>query len=347
MADRSEIHSRFVGGTELPAKPKSAFPSPAASLPGELDILANVLVDLSDEHAKLVYADWLEERDDPRGPLLRNFITASRAGKKLPAVKSAPESWRNLVGLTLMMKFRETDLAPKTDEILALARPAIAYKTVKAAERTIPVGASKFGGRPDLPDATEWPRFEDQPLSFLGQFNLADLRPSPVARELPGAGVLSAFCLYLDDGDDDFPDGSWRLFYFPDASKLVRHELDAELYDESRFPSCRLEYTEALTLPDHDSPWADELKALGEPGYGETYSDIYYGTCPGDHILGHPYPIQCDILGKKSVRHLLTICGNDETGWEWGDGGALYFTLSEGDLKRGRFDRVKMIMDCG
>jgi hypothetical protein len=67
----------------------------------------------------------------------------------------------------------------------------------------------------------------------------------------------------------------------------------------------------------------------------------------GDHLLGHPFPIQGDILHEKSVRHLLTICGNEHTGWEFGDGGALYFLLPEGDLKAGWFDRVEMVMDCG
>ena len=332
----------------MPAKPKSAFPAPAAVLPGEADILANVLADLSDHDAKLVYADWLEERDDERGPLLREFVTAYRAVKKLPAVKSAPQPWRDLIGVTLVAKLRDTDLAAKADKLLALARPTITYETVKIAERTIPVGASKFGGRPDMPASTAWPKFEDQPLSFLGQFNLAELQPSPVARELPASGVLSAFCLYEEgSGNDAFDDGSWRLLYFPDTEKLVRHELDAELVDESRFASCRVEYTEALTLPCWDSPWERELKAIGVTGYGGSYSDLYFEMCPGDHILGHPFPIQCDFLGKKTVRHLLTICGNEHTGWEFGDGGALYFILAEADLKQGKFDRVNMIMDCG
>jgi hypothetical protein len=43
---------------------------------------------------------------------------------------------------------------------------------------------------------------------------------------------------------------------------------------------------------------------------------------------------------------LLTIGGNKHTGWEFADGGALYFTLPEADLKAGRFDHVEMIMDC-
>jgi uncharacterized protein (TIGR02996 family) len=327
-------------------KPKPAFPLPAAALTGEADILANVLADLSDHDAKLVYADWLEEHGDARGPLLRQFVTAHRAGKKLPPTKAAPGPWRNLLGLTLIEKLNGHEIAPQTDKLLALAKPSIEYQTPKAAEKSIPVGASKFGGRPDLPPDLEWPIHDGDWLSFLGQFNLAELRASPVARELPASGLLSAFCVYHGDGDDWFPDGTWRLFYFPDTSKLVRREIEAELPDDTGFPSCRVEYAETLTLPKWGSPWASELEAIGIGEYGDPFSDIYYDLSRADRILGYPCPIQGDILGKKSMRHLLTISGNDNTGWEFGDGGALYFTLKENDLKAGRFDRVKMDMDC-
>ena len=331
----------------MPPAPKPALPNPAATLPGEVDILATVIADLSDDTAKLVYADWLQDRDDPRGPLLRNFVTAFRAGKKLPSVKSAPKPWRDLVGITLMAEVRSDELKLNVDQLLALARPALNYKSVKASEKGLPVGASKLGGRPDMPLATKWPKFDGKPLAFLGQFNLADLQLSPVARDLPATGVFSAFCRYEEEeGNDDFPKGSWRLFYFPNASALVRCELDAELPDGSWFPSCRLSYTEILTIPDKESPWERELDAIGDMDWDGPYTELHQELCPGDHLLGYPFPIQGDVLYKKSVRHLLTICGNDETGWEWGDGGALYFTLSEADLKAGRFDRVKMEMDC-
>ena len=32
--------------------------------------------------------------------------------------------------------------------------------------------------------------------------------------------------------------------------------------------------------------------------------------------------------------------------WGWLDGDVVYFTLPEDDLKQGRFDRVKMTMEC-
>lgn len=327
----------------MPAKPKSPFPTPAATLPGEADILANVLADLSDDNAKLVYADWLEEHDDPRGPFLRKFATAHRDGKALPPLKAAPKVWRDLIGLTLTVELQHSPLVMREAKILALARPAINFDAMRAAEKTIPIGASKLGGGADMPPDAEWPCLWDIPLAFLGQFNLAELHASPVARELPATGLFSVFARYDgDDGNDDFPKGSWRLLYFPDTGKLTRCPPPDLL-----FASCRVAFNEVLTLPENGPPRKAEL-GIGPKHLGyEAYYHLHMEMCPGDHLLGHPFTIHNDVLGKKSVRHLLTICGNDAAGWEWGDGGALYFTLPEADLKAGRFDRVKMEMQCG
>jgi uncharacterized protein (TIGR02996 family) len=329
----------------MPPRPKPALPDPAAVLPGEADILANVLDDLSDDNAKLVYADWLEERDDPRGPLLRKFVAAFRAGKKLPPVKSAPKPWRDVVGLTLMSKLRDTDLAPKADAVLAAVRPAITFGFAKAAEGSIPVGASKYGGRPDMPAKAKWPEDYGEPLSFLAQFNLADLQASPVARELPAAGLLSLFCLY--DYGTDFTKRNWRLLHFPDASGLVRREQHPDLPEEHVAAAGRLSFAEGPTLPDVDSPWGKELlRAVrpADPG-GEAYRHLYIDdtTVGGaDMLLGHPHPFEGDVLGKKSVRHLLTTGGSD---W-WPDGNMMYVTIPEADLKAGRFDRAKATLQC-
>ena len=239
-------------------------------------------------------------------------------------------------------------LASRADRLLALARPALAVASVAAPEKTLAVGASKYGGRPDLPPGTRWPKFEDQPLAFLGQFNLAELHASPAARDLPATGLLSLFAAYNpEEGSDDFPKGSWRLFYFPDAAKLARRDPDDDLPDESRFPSCRLWFAEWLTLPHEDSPWSGELYDSDDSEAADAYADVYVDRALGDHLLGYPVPIQSDMLGKKSVRHLLTIGGNDDTEWEWGDGGALYSTLPDDALKQQKFDRVRMEMQCG
>ncbi len=327
----------------MPAKPTSAFSVRAATLPGEADILAHVLADLSDHNAKLVYADWLEEHDDKRGPFLRKFVTAHRDWKALPALKGVPKAWRDLVGLSLIVETQNSPLVMSEAQILALARPAIEFNSARAAEKSIPVGASKLGGGPDLPPDAEWPCLWDIPLAFLGQFNLAELAVSPVARDLPATGLLSVFARYdEDDGNDDLPKGAWRFLYFPDTGKLKRHPSP-----DLVFASCRVSYSEVLTLPAPDSPWRTQL-GIGPKHLGyECYRDLQMELGGGVHLLGYPVTIQGDVLGKKGVRHLLTISGAQATGWEWGDGGALYFTLPEADLRAGRFDRVKLEMQCG
>jgi uncharacterized protein (TIGR02996 family) len=146
------------------------FPDPAAVLPGESEMLSAVLADLTDDLPKLVYADWLEERDDPRGPFLRAFTTAARNDGKLPKPGKLSKSWLDLIGVRAVMAVRELELPMPfpPDQFLRDARPALAFTSKKTKDRFLPVGASKFGGEPDVPAKFRWPRYEyGGPLAFL------------------------------------------------------------------------------------------------------------------------------------------------------------------------------------
>ncbi len=333
----------------MPTKTKSAFPEPAARLPGEADILANVVANLADDTAKLVYADWLQDRDDPRGPLLRNCVAAFRAGKPLPALKAAPKPWRDVIGISLFAAIRKAKLTDRTETLLRLAKPALTFKSAKTSEANLDVGASKLGGRADLPSETKWPTYHKEPLAFLGQFNLADLSASFVCRELPNSGVFSVF--YFPDEEDEResdPKGTFRVFHFPNVSKLARREPPEELAATGRYKSCRLTFTETLTLPDPESPWRKELTFKdddeAEDHYQETVLDALGGL--GHRILGYAPSLQNDVHRRKEMRHLLTIDSDDNPDWMWGDGGLLYFTINEEYLKAGQFDRVRCEMQC-
>jgi uncharacterized protein (TIGR02996 family) len=340
--------------------PNSALPQPAAALPGELALLTTVVANLSDDTAKLVYADWLEEHDDPRGKLLRECVTAFRAGKKLPAISRAPKPWRDLVGLKLMSRLRKAKLTARANTLLRLGRPALTFKSARAKEAALNVGASKLGGRPDMLPEVKWPIFQTEPLAFLGQFNFSDLAASLVSRELPDSGVLSVF--YLVDEDYERasdPKGSFRVFHFPDVSKLARRELQEELRDAERFKPCRLTFTEILTLPDADSPWKKDLGFRNDDEAEGAYQELVVGEVgEGDdaddgglahRLLGYPCPLQSDPLRKKTMQHLLTIDSDDKRGgpgWMWGDSGLLYFTIAEEDYQKRQFDKVRCEMQC-
>src|SRR5262249_46727812 len=86
----------------------------------ELALLCGVVDHLPDDAPRLVYADWLEERDDPRGPVLRKFVLACRAGKKLPSLDGVPPAWADLTGLTITQKVVACGLRDRRNELLAL-----------------------------------------------------------------------------------------------------------------------------------------------------------------------------------------------------------------------------------
>jgi uncharacterized protein YwqG len=245
-----------------------------------------------------------------------------------------------------MEKLRGTSLESHADAILALVRPSIGFEYARAAERTLPVGTSKCGGRPDMPEGTEWPTHAGDPLTFLAQFNLADLHTSPVARDLPATGLLALFCLY--DYGEEFADGNWRLLYFPDASELIRHEQHPNMPDDYVAPSVRLSFTEEQTLPEPESVWAKELvrRVLQTNECQVDYSNLRDAVGRNmDMLLGHPYTFEGDVLGKKTVRHLFTISENAITEW-WPEDNIMYVTITESALKKAQFDRAKATLQC-
>lgn len=77
-----------------------------------------------------------------------------------------------------------------------------------------PLGASRYGGWPDLPDEDLWPKAGDYWLSFVAQLNLADL-PLPSCPLPPGM-------LYVFLADRPWRPGCHHLVYVPAGTRLER-----------------------------------------------------------------------------------------------------------------------------
>ena len=333
--------------------PLVALPEPAAALPGEAAILAHVLSDLSDETAKLVYADWLEDRDDPRGPFLRAFVAAARAGGELP-VGEFPRPWLDLVGATLTRLARTHGFADRTGELLEVAQPTIRITPSVEPDDGPALARSRYGGPPDLPPEVEWPLWTNgKPLSFLGQIDLTDLAGSVVARDLPPTGLLSAF-YYLDENDHIYigprrdDDGNetgregWQLFYFPpEASLASRAFPDALTW--SRFRPHPLTFDERLELTFDWNGWYALSKREGaeRDRYDDLVADANAGDEYGDRLLGHFQSDESATRFGRAGRSLWSIGLTSERSELWGDFlTRLHILIASDDLRTSQFDRA-------
>ena len=83
-------------------------------------------------------------------------------------------------------------------ELIALLHPAIALNATLADDAQIPLGASKFGGAPDVPTDFVWPTWKGKSLTFLAQINLAEVASLEIEKQLPSVGVLLFFVM-LDE----------------------------------------------------------------------------------------------------------------------------------------------------
>jgi uncharacterized protein YwqG len=270
----------------------------------------------------------------------------------------------------LREKLIEAGLQRVADEIIACAQPAILLTTELATKESLTPGGSRFGGKPDLPTAFPWPEFQDKPLAFLGQINLADLGGFSSSGALPSHGLLSFFYDAEQStwGFDPADRGSW-LVHWSSSQPTVRTPLPEAIRDNCGYVPCQLEFRESLTLP--TSPTAFSLSDEED----DCYSDLLYDLVGDSHQLpGHPQEIQgqmqleCQLAshglycgdatgykdprasdlapGAADWRLLLQIDSDDDPGWMWGDWGRLYYWIRRQDLAARHFEGTWMILQC-
>lgn len=274
----------------------------------------------------------------------------------------------------LRTRLIDAGLARVANDLVDSAAESIRIVTQPASEDDIPVGASKFGGKPDMPPDSNWPRWKDAPLSFLCQINLSSLAGIPIASRLPDSGLLSFFYDAEQStwGFDPNDRGSWHVALFSQHN-LRRHELPESLPDYSRYSPCEVAVGEHLTLPGWETPFVRSLNL--SDGESDAYFDLLDDEeIAGHHLFGHPQEVQGEMQLECQLASNGVYCGNsegytsplaaelqsgaadwvlllqidsdDNPGWMWGDCGRLYFWITKHDLAEGAFDRVWMILQC-
>ncbi|MCS6852100.1 MAG: DUF1963 domain-containing protein [Gemmataceae bacterium] len=339
------------------SKSASRLVAAAATLPGEFEFISAIAADLGNHGPKRAYADWLKERGDPRASFVRELATLtgslSRHSKPLDS-EHFPKAWTNMLGLPLFESIVRFNLGEVKDVILRLARPIVTIETEQVRENAIPIGVSKFGGHPDLPDDADWPRCDYGPLGFLDQIAVQDLKNAQVSHCLPKVGLLSFFAYqdfemgYQPGIVDSIPDDT-QVLYTPASANLKRRKPPEDLNKEGNaiLPACQLTLRETWDLPGLDDKvapaYAADLKKLREDESGERLKSIRRRCHPlGHHLMGYPVHLSAaeDTSPGPEWMHLLCLYSDDNLGWSWCDGGHLAVYVHEDDLRSGQFRRI-------
>ena len=241
---------------------------------------------------------------------------------------------------------------------------------------SLSLGASRFGGEPDLPPVAAWPRWREGPLSFLAQLDLATLPDA--SGLLPDTGTLLFFFDSQKQpwGFDPADEGGARVVYSEaDPRVLVRTAFPEDLPTAARFAARSLEARPVATLPTDGERAGLELE---EDEAAELYAELEAGITglEAEHrVLGwpaelqNPMELECQLVSNglycgnsagyqsEAAQRLapgaddwILLCqlDSDETlGWMWGDLGRLYFWIKRGHLAARRFDRVWTVLQCG
>ncbi|RYX86517.1 DUF1963 domain-containing protein [bacterium] len=248
------------------------------------------------------------------------------------------------------------------EQLIALIRPAIALTATPIDDAKIPIGASKFGGSPDVPEGFEWPTWNDKPLGFLVQINLKEVTPFDVENLLPKSGILWFFTS-LDENNlvvgqpEQF--GGWRVLFGHEpfhrvATPTNSHWITPILTQQVKFgagwslPADSFDSFESSDWDDEEwEQWEDFQMQVSEifphrmlaTPYAPQLSPLVIAANGSQGKSG--YDLYDDTVSTGEWELLLQLdTGKDEFFVGPNDLGWHYFMVNREDLKKADFSRV-------
>jgi uncharacterized protein YwqG len=272
----------------------------------------------------------------PKAPKKRKLVPFPE--KPLVAVDKLPK--------TLRLAVEKSEIPGVTPaQLLSILRPALAI--ILSPTKNVPVGASKLGGRPDLPAGVPWPTYdddEDRALPFILQIDLASVAYlHDLEALLPKKGMLFFFS---DTAPDEIADA--RVVY--SDKKPARRDFPEDLVDRAeqvdfiaQLPEVKITLRPIVTLPTRTL--LEARAALGSDA-DEPLASLRAELGTGDsRILGWPDAIQDDVITSEHAISLLQLSGGaHEIFRHWCGDGLVHFVISAEDLAKKKFDRASAMM---
>jgi uncharacterized protein YwqG len=271
----------------------------------------------------------------------------------------------------------------QADALARLAEPSIRIAARRTAADALPLGASRFGGAPDVPSGFAWPERDGSPLAFLAQIDLSELQ----APALPASGWLLFFYDAAGQpwGFDPKDAGGARVVHVDAARGALARRPHPEVEDGGGpFACCALRFEPAVDLADPGDDLLEKARIPIAGAHLDAYAEVAAALSRIEnpdaryhHLLGNPQLVQGDMrsecqlvtrgiyVGKPEAfqgdrtqellraapaewRLLLQLdTDEDGPGWTWGDAGRIYFWIRRADLDAGAFERAWLVLQCG
>lgn len=274
---------------------------------------------------------------------------------------------------------------PYKSALVKEVKPSIRLKTTGKACPEI--GKTKLGGCPDLPANINWPKskYDDLPMSFLGQLNLAEISAYDELEQLPKEGILYFFFDVgsADEGtviystESDLARKSFPPDFFPPKKSFFQRiltgknrerklkESAVEIGKEYHVPSCDSLYMDRIQKI--TSTEIDPFNATAEDEIHDIYDEGEHETTSNHHVLGHYMGIQNEYIESSFLeggfedyenvklseldealkwKLLFQVDSDDHLAMSWGDWGRVFFFIYENDLQNQDFTNVKLMVDC-
>jgi len=193
--------------------------------------------------------------------------------------------------------------SPYSEELIKYIRPSLRLKSNRNSVEEI--GATKFGGAPDLPINMKWPNseFDSNPYTFLAQINLSEIDSFEEEIKLPNNGMLYFF-FNFDVWDDGI------VIYVRDSEKLKRASIPEKLTFQKKrsffarlfssppqkkiLPECSVTLSNEYTISSWDSFFVEKIQL--ETSTSIKSSDIFKHDENDDFY---------SYLGEEQSRHRL------------------------------------------
>lgn len=253
-----------------------------------------------------------------------------------------------------LSSLRNSPLRDEAEFLSGLVRTEV---TIDLLEEDVGVGRSKFGGRPDLPQGTAWPRHRSGPYEFLGQLNFAEMLT--VGTDLPENGLLSLYAATrpydeFEPFDEEFVVG---LFVPPgtelapvDVPSLGGERVNDGGGDLGDCSEVALSFYAKLAIPDHDEQvedwpyrekeWSERreiferFESLWRESTGEP-TELH------DNLAGYPTTSThgSDPAPGPEWVHLISFYSHSD--WCWGGGDFLQIFIERERLKNHDFSNLR------